>query len=152
MDSYLTHNGFQRSDIEPTLYIKENQQGSMLIACLYVDDLIFTGDFGIEDFKSVMKDEFEMTDLGHMRYFLGIEVHRSKTNIFISQSKYVHEILKRFNMVNSKAAPTPIITRLKLIKEDKRSNVDPTLFKRPVGSLAYLTTTRPDIMYGVSLI
>jgi hypothetical protein len=64
----------------------------MLIVCLYVDDLIFTGDFGIEEFKSVMKDEFEMTDLGLMRYFLGIEVHQSKTGIFISQSKYVHEI------------------------------------------------------------
>jgi hypothetical protein len=65
-----------------------------------VDDLIFTGDFGIEEFKTVMKAEFEMTDLGLMRYFLGIEVHQSKTGIFISQSKYVHEILKRFNMVN----------------------------------------------------
>jgi hypothetical protein len=117
-----------------------------------VDDLIFTGDFGIEEFKSVMKDEFEMTDLGLMRYFLGIEVHQSKTGIFISQSKYAHEILKRFNMMNSKAAPTPVITGLKLSKEDKGSKVDPTLFKRLVGSLMYLTMTRPDIMYGVSLI
>jgi hypothetical protein len=65
IDSYLTHNGFQRSESEsePTLYIKANQQGNMLIVCLYVDGLIFTGDFGIEDFKSVMKDEFEITDL-----------------------------------------------------------------------------------------
>jgi hypothetical protein len=84
IDSYLTQNGFQRSENEPTLYIKSNQQGNVLIVCLYVDDLIFTGNFGIEDFKSVMKDEFEMTDLGLMRYFLGIEVHQSKTGIFIS--------------------------------------------------------------------
>jgi hypothetical protein len=74
----------------------------MLIVCLYVDDFIFIGDFGIEEFKLVMKDEFEITDLGLMRYFLGIEVHRSKTGIFISQSKYAHEILKRFNMINFK--------------------------------------------------
>jgi len=56
----------------------------MLIVCLYVDDLIFTCDFGIEEFKSVMKDEFEMIDLGLLRYFLGIEVHQSKAGIFIS--------------------------------------------------------------------
>jgi len=75
IDAYLTQNGFLWSECEPTLYVKTNQQGNMLIVCLYVDDLIFTGDFGIEDFKSVMKDEFVMTDLGLMRYFLGIEVH-----------------------------------------------------------------------------
>ena len=72
--------------------------------------MIFTSDFGIEEFKSVMKDEFEMTDLGLMRYFWEIEVHHSKGGIFISQSKYAHEILKRFNMINSKATPTHVIT------------------------------------------
>ena len=86
----------------------------MLSFCLYMDDLIFTGNFGIEEFNSVLKDAFEMTDLGIMRYFMGIEVHQSKGGIFISQSKYAHEILKRFNMLNSKASPTPVITRLKL--------------------------------------
>jgi hypothetical protein len=65
------------------LYIKANKQDNMLIVCLYVDDLIFTGDFGIEEFKSFMKDEFEMTDLGLMKYLLGIEVHQSKVGIFI---------------------------------------------------------------------
>jgi hypothetical protein len=57
-----------------------------------VDDLIFTCDFGIEEFKIVIKDEFKMTYLGLMRYFLGIEVHQSKTGIFISQSKYAHDL------------------------------------------------------------
>jgi hypothetical protein len=89
IDSYLTQNGFQRSECEPTLYIKENQQGNMLIVFLYVDDLIFTGDFGIEEFKSVMKDEFEMTDLGLMRYFLGIEVHQSKM-VYLSHNLSMH--------------------------------------------------------------
>jgi hypothetical protein len=79
-------------------------------------------------------------------------MHQFKIGIFISQSKYAHEILKRFNMMNSKATPTPVIIGLKLSKEDKGSKVDPTLFKRLVDSLMYLTMTRPDIMYGVSLI
>jgi len=90
-----------------------------------------------------------MTDLGFMRCVLGIEVHESKIGIFISQSKYAHEILKRFNMVNSKATPTRVIKGLKLRKEDKWYKVDATLFKRLVGSLMYL---RPDILYGVILI
>jgi len=131
---------------------KEGMDGEYLIVCLYVDDLIFTCDFGIEEFKSVMKNEFEMTHLGLMRHFLGIEVHQSKTGIFISQSKYAHEILKTFNMTNSKASPTLVITWLKLNKEDEGSKVDPTPFKRMVGNFMYLTTTRLDIMYGVSLI
>ena len=124
----------------------------MLIVCMYVDDLIFTSDYGIADFKTVMESEFEMTDLGLMKFFLGIEVQQSESGIFISQSKYASEVLKRFNMSNCKTSPTPVITGLKLSKDDEGTTVDPTLFKRLVGSLMYLTATRPDIMYGVSLI
>jgi hypothetical protein len=149
IDFYLTLNVFQRNENEPTLYIKSNQQCNMLIVCLYVDDLIFTGSFGKEEFMLVLKDEFKMTHLGFMRCVLGIEVHESKIGIFISQSKYAHEILKRFNMVNSKATPTRVIKALKLRKEDKWYKVDPTLLKRLVGSLMYL---RPDILYGVIII
>ena len=124
----------------------------MLIFCLYIDDLIFTGDYGIANFKIVMESEFEMIDLGLMNFFLGIQVQQSESGIFISQSKYASEVLKRFNMSNCKITPAPVITSLKLSKDDEGSIVDPTLFKRLVGSLMYLTTTRPDIMYGVSLI
>ena len=119
---------------------------------MYVDDLIFTCDFGIAHFKAVMESEFEMTDLGLMKFFLGIEVQQSKSGIFISKYKYANTVLKRFNMSNCKEVPTPVITGLKLRKDDDGSTVDPTLFKRLVGSLMYLTATRLDIMYGVNLI
>ena len=95
----------------------------MLIVCLYVDDLIFTGD--LADFKTVMESEFEMTDLGLMKFFLGIEVQQSESGIFISQYKYASEVLKIFNMSNCKTAPTPVITGLKLSKDDEGSTVDP---------------------------
>ena len=72
IDSYLIENGFHRSESEPNLYTKVDEQGKMLIVFLYVDDLIFTGDFGIKDFKIVMESEFEMTNLGLMKFFLGI--------------------------------------------------------------------------------
>ncbi|XP_057850758.1 uncharacterized mitochondrial protein AtMg00810-like [Cryptomeria japonica] len=110
------------------------------------------GDLSISSFKAAMMKEFEMTDLGLMKYFLGIEVKQSADGIFISQSKYASDVLKRFNMLNCKPSPTPVVIGLKLNKDDGSSLVDPRLFKRLVGSLMYLTATRPDIMYGVSLI
>jgi len=99
-----------------------------------------------------MKHEFEMTDLGLMMYFLGIKVNQSNSRIFISQTKYAVDVLKGFRMINCKAIPTPIPTRTKLNKEDKGSNVDPTLFKRSVGSLMYLIATRPNIMFADILV
>ena len=71
IDSYLTENGFHRSESEPTLYTKINEKGNMLIVCLYVDDLIFTSDFGIAYFKVVMESEFEMTEFGVYEFFPG---------------------------------------------------------------------------------
>ena len=72
IDSYLIENGFHRSESDPMLYTKVNEQGNMLIVCMYVDDLIFTGDFGIKEFRIVMESEFEMIDLGLMKFFLAL--------------------------------------------------------------------------------
>ena len=85
----MMSNGFSKSDSEPTLYIKASN-GNVLIVVLYVDDLIFTGNdnFLIGEFKEAMKNEFEMTDLGLLKYFLGIEVIQMHDGIFISQEKY----------------------------------------------------------------
>ena len=84
IDSYITENGFHKSESELVLYTKLDEQGKLLIVFLYVDDLIFTGDFGIEEFKAVMESEFEMTDLGLMKFFLGIEVQHFESGIFTS--------------------------------------------------------------------
>ena len=93
-----------------------------------------------------------VTNLGLMKFFLGIELQQFESGIFISQSKYASDVLKTFNMSNCKTSPTPIITGLKLGKDNEGSTVDPMLFKILVGSLMYLTPTRLDIMYGLSLI
>ena len=92
-----------------------------------------------------MESEFEMTDLGLMKFFMGIEVQQSESGIFISQYKYASEVLKGFNMSNCKTSTTPVITGLKLSKDDEGSTVGPTLFKRIVGSHMYLISTRPNI-------
>eukprot|EP00253_Pinus_taeda_P011782 PITA_11782 len=152
IDSYLLENGFEKCEGEPTLYIKE-KDGKILIVVLYVD-VIFIGndDYLIENFKTVMKEEFEMTNMGFLRYFLGIEVEKSGNGIFISQEKYVNEVLRRFNMQDNKAAITPTVMGLKLSKEDSSKDFDPSLYKSIVGSLMYLTATRPNIMHAISLI
>eukprot|EP00253_Pinus_taeda_P003040 PITA_03040 len=153
IDSYLLENGFEKCEGEPTVYIKE-KDGKILIVVLYVDDVIFTGNdvYLIENFKIVMKEEFEMTDMGLLRYFLGIEVDQNENEIFISQAKYVNEVLARFNMQDSETAITPTVMGLKLSKEDINKDFDPSLYKSIVGNLMYLTATRPNIMFVVSLI
>eukprot|EP00253_Pinus_taeda_P004049 PITA_04049 len=99
-----------------------------------------------------MKEEFEMTDMGLLRYFLRIEVDQNENGIFISQEKYVNEVLGRFNMQECKAAITPTVMGLKLSKNDSSRDFDPSLYKSIFGSLMYLTATRPDIMFVVSMI
>eukprot|EP00253_Pinus_taeda_P005839 PITA_05839 len=93
-----------------------------------------------------MKKEFEMTDMVLLRYFLGIEVDQNENGIFISQARYVNEVLERFHMQDCKAAITPTVMGLKLSKEDSNKDFDPSLYKSIVGSLMYLTATRPDII------
>jgi len=98
IDTYLLKSGFNRSQNEPTLYTKIDQQGKILIVCLYVDDMIYTGNLELTIFKHVMQFEFEMTDLGIMKYFLGIEVDQSTKGIFFCQQKYATNIIKIFFM------------------------------------------------------
>jgi hypothetical protein len=103
-------------------------------------------------FKSAMKKEFEMTDLGLMNYFLGIEVTQNDKGFFICQSKYARDVLKRFRMIICNPVFTPVAIGSKLSIEQNEMDFDSTIFRKLVGSLIYLTVTRPDIMYGVSLI
>lgn len=153
IDSYLAKEGFHKCPHEHTLFLKL-ENGKMLILCLYVDDLIYTGnDEGmVEDFKRKMMNEFEMSDLGLMHFFLGIEVKQSSVGIFISQKKYALEILDRFKMKDCNVVFTPVECGLKLRRNDEGKKINATLYKQMVGSLMYLTSTRPDIMHGVSLI
>lgn len=99
-----------------------------------------------------MVQEFEMTDIRLMVHFLGIEVAQRKDVIFISQSGYAKEILKRYGMENCNSVNTSVDSGVELKKETKTGDVDSTYFKSLVGSVHFLTCTRPDILYGVRLI
>ncbi|KAJ7978471.1 Retrovirus-related Pol polyprotein from transposon TNT 1-94 [Quillaja saponaria] len=154
IEAYFLKEGFQKCPYEHTLFVKIGDDGKMLIVCLYVDDLIFTGNDNVmfEEFKKSMMVEFEMSDLGMMHYFLGIEVVQSANGIFISQKKYVREVLDRFQMKDNNPISTPTKFGLNLNKDHEGENVNNTIYKQIVGSLMFLTATRLDIMYSVSLI
>ena len=154
LDKYFQANNFTKCPHEHALYAKVNDNGDILYACLYVDDLIFTGNCPrmFEDFKRAMTKEFEMTDIGLMSYYLGIEVKQMGGGIFISQEGYAKEILAKFKMQDCKPVCTPVESGVKLSKYEDGEHVDPTHFKSLVGSLRYLTCTRPDILFGVGLV
>ncbi|CAL5331079.1 unnamed protein product [Camellia sinensis] len=105
-----------------------------------------------DNFKRSMMNEFDMTDLGLMHHFLGIEVVQSAAGNFVSQKKYVQEVLERFQMLKCNPVGTPTEIGLKLTSDTDGERIDNTFFKQIVGSLMYLTSTRPDIMHAVSLI
>ena len=152
--AYFLKEGFEKCDYEHTLFIKTNKEGKVLIVSLYVDDLIFTGNDELMfiEFKHSMKHEFDMTDLGKMRYFLSLEVFQKSDGVFISQKKYALEVLHRFGMDRSNSICNPIVPGFKFVKDEGGAKVDKTYYKQVVGSLMYLKATRPDMMFVVSII
>lgn len=154
IEGYFIKEGFEKNCDDHTLFVKKREHNKILIVSLYVDDLIFTSNdlFMMQDFKSSMHTEFEMTDLGEMKYFLGVEVHQGVNGIYISQKGYAGEILKKFRLSNCNGVRNPIVPGNKLSKEENGVKANETLFKQIVGSLMYMTVTRPDIMYSVCLI
>ncbi|XP_019248334.1 PREDICTED: uncharacterized protein LOC109227589 [Nicotiana attenuata] len=154
IDKYFQDNRCARCLHEYALYLKVHTNGDILLVCLYVDDLIFTGNNSslFEAFKKDMSCEFEMTDIGLMSYYLGLEVKQMEDGIFISQESYTKEILKKFNMLECNPVNKPMESGTKLSKFDEGEKVDPTFFKSLVGSLRYLSCTRPDILFAVGVV
>ncbi|KAG8489409.1 hypothetical protein CXB51_017388 [Gossypium anomalum] len=154
IDAYLSRLGFTKSISEPTLYVKKDEKETLLIVSLYVDDLLVTGskDELIEDFKKQMQDIFEMTDLGLMTYFLGMEVNQGEQGIFISQQAFALKVLSKFSMSKCKPASTPVALGEKLSSTSEHDRIDERGYRSLVGCLLYLTATRPDILYAVGLL
>ena len=153
LEDYFAGEGFEKCSYEHTLFMKK-EGGRFLVVSLYVDDLIFTGnDLKLcAEFKASMQSEFDMTDLGRMKYFLGVEIHQTEAGIFLCQGKYASEILARFGMGSCNAVNNPMVPGTKLSSQEKGEEIDRTEYKQLIGSLIYITTTRPDIMYAVSFL
>ena len=104
------------------------------------------------NFSFEMKKKFEMSMLGELTLFLGLQVSQSDKGIFHSQTKYIKYMLNKFKMEYSKPVSTPMITNCKLIKDDDSLEVDHTMYRSMIGSLLYVTSTRPDVMQVVALV
>ncbi|RVW50135.1 Retrovirus-related Pol polyprotein from transposon RE1 [Vitis vinifera] len=153
IDEHLQSLGFVKSPSEATLYVK-GTDANLIVVSVYVDDLLVTGSNEklVKEFKAEMLKVFEMTDLGLMSYFLGMEVKQDHDGVFISQKKYAKEILNKFHMDDCKRTSTPMNQKEKFSKDDGTEKVDESQYRSLIGCLMYLTATRPDIMFSVSLL
>ena len=95
--------------------------------------------------------EFEMSMMGELNFFLGLQIKQLKEGTFINQAKYIRDLLKMFNMEEAKTMKTPLSSSIKLDKDEKGKSIDSTMYRGMIGSLLYLTASRPDIMYSVFL-
>ncbi|GKF56182.1 putative ribonuclease H-like domain-containing protein, partial [Tanacetum coccineum] len=118
---------------------------------VYVDDIIFrsTKNSLCVEFEQMMHKKFQMSYMGELTFFLGLQVMQKDGGIFISQDKYVADILKKFDFVTVKRTSTPIETNKALLKDDEADDVDVHLYRSMIGSLMYLTASRPDIMFAI---
>ncbi|RVW13652.1 Retrovirus-related Pol polyprotein from transposon TNT 1-94 [Vitis vinifera] len=145
--------GFVQCQFDHTLFVKHFPEGKLAIIIVYVDDIILTGDHEekIDLLKKLLTKEFEIKDLGNLKYFLGMEIARSKKGIAVSQRKYVLDLLNETGMLGCKPAETPMDTTVKLEESDGSAPVDKGRYQRLVGKLIYLSHTRPGIDFSVSV-
>ncbi|GJU29648.1 putative ribonuclease H-like domain-containing protein [Tanacetum coccineum] len=150
LSTFLLKNRYRRGAIDKTLFIKKDKNDIMLVQ-VYVDDIIFgsTKRSWCGEFEVLMKSRFQMSYMGELTFFLGLQVKQKEDGIFIIQDKYVAEILKKFDFASVKTSSTPIETQKPLVKDEEASEVDVYLSRSMISSLMYLTASRPDIMFAV---
>ncbi|GKD59064.1 putative ribonuclease H-like domain-containing protein [Tanacetum coccineum] len=150
LSTYLLENSFKRGTIDKTLFIQKDK-GDILLVQVYVDDKIFgsTKKSLCVKFEKMMHKRFQMSLMRELTFLLGLQVQQKEDGIFISQDKYVADILNFFNFVNVKTASTLIETNKTLIKDEEAENVDVHLYRSMIGSLMYLIASRPDIIFAI---
>ena len=153
LDKYLHQQGFIKGSIYSNLYIKIYND-KLLILVVYVDDIIFGSneEDTSQNFALVMQKEFEMSMLGELTYFLGLQVQQNKYGIFLSQTKYLKQILKKYEMEDLKPVCTRIVMGCSLSANDEQTAVHQPTYRSMIGSLLYLTGTRLDIMHAVGIV
>jgi hypothetical protein len=144
---------FFASAHDPTLFVHVSPHGRTLLL-LYMDDMIITGDDPeyIAFVKAHLSDQFLMSDLGPLRYFLGIEVSSMFEGFYLSQEKYIQDLLDCASLTDHRTAETPMELNVHLVATDGEPLEDPTRYRHIVGSLVYLGVTRPAISYSVHIL
>ncbi|KAJ9544167.1 LOW QUALITY PROTEIN: hypothetical protein OSB04_023874 [Centaurea solstitialis] len=152
LSTFLLSKGFVRGKIDSTLFLKKYPKHILLVQ-IYVDDIVFgsTNPKLCEKFELLMKSEYKMSMMSELTFFLGLQIKQSEKGIFINQGKYVLDMLKKFDLTSCTPMKTPMAPPLSLDKDSKGKPVDVTLYRGMIGSLLYLTGSRPDIMYSTCL-
>ncbi|GJY71073.1 retrovirus-related pol polyprotein from transposon TNT 1-94 [Tanacetum coccineum] len=148
LSNFLVSKGFSKGSIDPTLFITKHGEDILLVQ-IYVDDIIFgsTNPKLSKRFEKLMHNKFEMSMMGELKFFLGIQIHQSPRGIFINQAKYAQEILKKHGMTSCDSIGTPMATK-HLDADLSGTPVDQTKYRSMVGALMYLTASRPDIVHA----
>ncbi|GJT17332.1 putative ribonuclease H-like domain-containing protein [Tanacetum coccineum] len=152
LSKFLLANNFFKGAVDPTLFTRKSGKHILLVQ-IYVDDIIFasTDHNACNTFSKEMSSKFQMSMMGQMSFFLGLQVSQSPGGIFINQAKYALETLKKYGMDLSDPVDTPMVDRLKLDEDLMGIPVDQTRFRGMVGSLMYLTASRPDLVFAVCM-
>ncbi|RVW39635.1 Retrovirus-related Pol polyprotein from transposon RE1 [Vitis vinifera] len=150
----IKHYGYTQSQANHTMFYKHSNESKVAILIVYVDDIVLTGDDcnELEKLKGKLAEEFEIKDLGALKYFLGMEFARSKEGIFVNQRKYALDLLDETGMLGCKPAETPIEPNVKLQPTKAKNVKDRDRYQRLVGRLIYLSHTRPNIAFSVSMV
>ncbi|RVW49108.1 Retrovirus-related Pol polyprotein from transposon TNT 1-94 [Vitis vinifera] len=146
--------GMFRSTADHSVFYHHNSSGQCIYLVVYVDDIVITGSDqnGIQKLKQHLFTHFQTKDLGKLKYFLGIEIAQSSSGVVLSQRKYALDILEETGMLDCKPVDTPMDPNVKLIPGQGEPLGDPGRYRRLVGKLNYLTITRPDISFPVSVV
>ncbi|GKB15801.1 retrovirus-related pol polyprotein from transposon TNT 1-94 [Tanacetum coccineum] len=152
LSRFLLDNKFSKGVVDPTLFTRKTGKHILLVQ-IYVDDIIFasTDPKACDIFSKEMSSKFQMSMMGQMSFFLGLQVSQSPGGIFINQSRYTQEILIKYGMDTSDPVDIPMVDRLKLDEDPLGIPVDPTRYRGMIGSLMYLTTCRPDLVFAVCM-
>ncbi|GJX48941.1 retrovirus-related pol polyprotein from transposon TNT 1-94 [Tanacetum coccineum] len=148
LSSFLIEHSFTKGIVDPALFTRRHEEDILLVQ-VYVDDIIFGStnlDFS-KRFANLMKNNFEMSMMGELKFFLGVQIHQSPRDIFISQLQYVIELLKKHGMDECVSMSTPMATK-RLDADLQGTSTDQTTYRRMIGGLMYLTASRPDIAFA----
>nr|GEW30992.1 hypothetical protein [Tanacetum cinerariifolium] len=151
-NGFLKWQAQRRGVVDPTLFTQK-AENDLLLVQIYVYDIIFasTNTALCNEFTNLMTTKFKMSMMGQMSFFLGLQISQSPRGIFLNQSKYASEIIKKYGLLTSDSVDTPMVEKNKLDEDLQGTPVDATLYCGMIGSLMYLTSNRPDLIYAVCL-
>ncbi|XP_019171416.1 PREDICTED: uncharacterized protein LOC109166971 [Ipomoea nil] len=152
LSMFLINCGFTKGLVDKILFRIQDGDHILLVQ-IYVDDIIFgsTNNSLCVKFSKLMQNKFEMSMMGELNYFLGLQVKQLKEGVFINQAKYTRDLIKKFGLDGKSSIKIPMSTSIRLDKDEDGKDADQTKYRGMIGSLLYLTASRPDISYAVGV-